>query len=493
MDKVRVKDGSLIQEILESTEWARDSLPYTDEFDSLHLRYSENSGETPTKHQFWRMLSNAAKSGGWKGKKRGESAPELTHQQEDVLRSLVAGKLGSRDGLAYSKEFAEIQSRFNSNTGLSLTEQQLWRAIGNVGKRSLRSDVEALATQAVDSLLLGIEHFNRPSERGRQVSILLMLDHACEMLLKAAILRRSGTIWNPKTGYSHSFEYCLNLATDDGQVKFLTEDERRTLRVLNALRDQAQHYLVDVSEQLLYTVAQGTVTLFADLMARLFGRLLCDSVPERVLPVSVNPPRDVNVLMDDEFTQLKKILKKGAVESKLSEPRLRSLVTIDRALNSQDVQVPESEMEELAKSIRTADDWRDVFKGIARVKLTADGTGVAMAIHITKREGMPVHLAQDGNVPQATIAIRKFNDTEFYCYSSKEMAVKIGISGPRTLALIRYLQLQDDPNCFREIRIGKSRHNMYSNNALAKLREALPGVDLNAVWKLCGQKSKKPR
>jgi hypothetical protein len=493
MAKAAVQHDSLIRTILESTEWTRDALPYTDEFDNLLQGYAEQSGEAPTKQQFWRMLSNAAKSGGWKGKKRGEPAPELSLQQEDVLRSLIAGKLGSQDGLAYTPEFAEIRSGFNSKTGLSLTDQQVWRAIGNVGKRSLRPDVEALAGQAVDSLLLGIEHFNRPSERGRQVSILLMLDHACEMLLKAAILQRSGTIRNPKTGYAHSFEYCLNLATDDGQLKFLSEDERRTLRVLNALRDQAQHYLVDVSEQMLYTVAQGTVTLVADLMARLFGRLLCNSVPERVLPISMNPPRDVNVLMDDEFNQLKKLLKKGASQPTLSEPRLRSMVTIDRALNLQEVQVTEEELAALAETVQAADDWRDVFKGIAHVQLSADGTGVAMAIHITKKGGIPVHLAQDGEVPQATIAVRKVNDTDFYCYSSTAMAKKIGVTGPRTVALIRYLKLQDDPNCFREIKIGKSRFKMYSNNALTKLREALPGVDLDVVWKQCGPKPKKPR
>lgn len=493
MAKATVSSDFLIREILESTEWTRDGLPYTDEFDSLFQRYTEQSRESPTKQQFWRMLSNAAKNGGWKGKKRGEPAPELTHQQEDALRLLIAGKLGRRDGLAYTVEFDEIRTGFNSKIGFDLTERQVWRAIGNIGKRSLRPDVEALISQAVDSLLLGIEHFNRPSERGRQVSILLMLDHACEMQLKAAVLQRSGAMRNPKTGYAHSFEHCLNLATDDGQLKFLSDDERRTLRVLNALRDQAQHYLVDVSEQMLYTVAQGTVTLFADMMARLFARLLCDLVPERVLPVSVNPPRDVNVLMDDEFSQLKKILKKGVNDQSLAEPRLRSMVTIDRALNLQEVHVTEAELAEVAETVQASDDWRDVFKGIAHVQLSADGTGVAMAIHITKKNGIPVHIVQDGEVPQATIAVRKVNDTDFYCLSSTAMAKKIGVTGPRAVALIRYLQLQDDPNCFREIKIGKSRFKMYSNNALVKLREALPDIDLEAVWKKCGPKPQKPR
>ena len=125
---------------------------------------------------------------------------------------------------------------------------------------------------------------------------------ARQMLLKAALLERSGDIRNPTNGFTHSIEYCLNKATNDGEIKFLSGDERQTFQVLNGLRDQAQHYLVDVSEQILYTVSQGAVTLFADLLPRLFGIPLCSRLPKRVLPISVNPPQDIHILMDDEFT-----------------------------------------------------------------------------------------------------------------------------------------------------------------------------------------------
>jgi hypothetical protein len=49
-----------------------------------------------------------------------------------------------------------------------------------------------LLEKATDSLLLGIEKFNCPFERGRVTSILIFLDHAFEMVLKAAILHRGG-------------------------------------------------------------------------------------------------------------------------------------------------------------------------------------------------------------------------------------------------------------------------------------------------------------
>lgn len=491
MAKATAVPADAIRFVLESTEMTRDALPYTDEFDRLYVEYAQASGEKLTKQQFWRKISNAAKRGGWKGKNRGEAAPELTLQQCDVLRSLAAGKLGSRDSLAYSSELDAILRRFNSATGLQLTQHQVWRLLCNLGKRSHKPDVEALLKQALDSLILGIEHFNRPSECGRIASILLMLDHGVEMLLKAAILDRGGDIRNPKNGFAHSIETCLNRAANDAQIKFLSDDERRTFQVLNGLRDQAQHYLVDVSEQILYTVAQGTVTLFAELLPRLFGRHLTDHLPKRVLPISVNPPQDIQVLMDDEFNQLKELLA-NRTGSTATEPRLRSLLAIDRALNLQPTQIPDDELQAAVETIQQSNKWEDVFKGISQVKLSADGTGVDVAIHITKKDGIPVRVARDGEDPQAVIAVRKINDTDFYCFNTTTLAKKVGLSAPKTLALIRYLNLQDDPDCFKRIVIGRSPFKMYSGNALSRLKDAVPEVDMDEVWRTHGPKPKKP-
>lgn len=52
----------------------------------------------------------------------------------------------------------------------------------------MRKEARLLLQRALDSLLLAIEHFNRPSDRGRTEAVLIHLDHSFEMLLKAAIL-----------------------------------------------------------------------------------------------------------------------------------------------------------------------------------------------------------------------------------------------------------------------------------------------------------------
>jgi hypothetical protein len=101
-----------------------------------------------------------------------------------------------------------------------------------------------LLEKAGDSLLLGIEKFNCPFERGRVTSVLIALDHAFEMLLKASTLQRGGRIRKRGAAETLGFDACVS----DGKVKFLTEEQAFTLQMLNGLRDAAQHHLIAIQE-----------------------------------------------------------------------------------------------------------------------------------------------------------------------------------------------------------------------------------------------------
>lgn len=62
----------------------------------------------------------------------------------------------------------------------------------------MRKEVRQLREKAVNGLVLSIDHFNRPWDRGRTEAVLILLDHAFEMLLKASIRHRSGKIRKPR-------------------------------------------------------------------------------------------------------------------------------------------------------------------------------------------------------------------------------------------------------------------------------------------------------
>ena len=52
----------------------------------------------------------------------------------------------------------------------------------------MKREAKLLLDKACDALVLSIELFNRPHERGRVCGTLIQLDHGFEMLMKAAIL-----------------------------------------------------------------------------------------------------------------------------------------------------------------------------------------------------------------------------------------------------------------------------------------------------------------
>src|SRR3989442_545353 len=88
----------------------------------------------------------------------------------------------------------------------------------------MKREARLLLSKAVDSLILSIEHFNRPWDRGRVDAVLILLDHSFEMLLKAAILHRGGAIRRPREKQTIGFDESLRKALSDSSVQFLKQE-----------------------------------------------------------------------------------------------------------------------------------------------------------------------------------------------------------------------------------------------------------------------------
>ena len=173
----------------------------------------------------------------------------------------------------------------------------------------LKKNVAPLLERAIESLTLSIELFNRPAEIGRSHGVLILLQHSFEMLLKSMILQSTGSIHGKGEKYTYGFDKCLSVASE--QLKLTTSDERATLSILDAQRDQAAHYYINISEDVLYVHAQSGVTLFDTLLRKSFSKQLADFLPSRVLPVSTRPPRDLSVLLNSELAEVDRLLAKG--------------------------------------------------------------------------------------------------------------------------------------------------------------------------------------
>jgi hypothetical protein len=171
----------------------------------------------------------------------------------------------------------------------------------------MKKEARLLLEKAVDSFVLSIEHFNRPSNLGRTSTVLILMDHSFEMLLKASILHKGGRIRKPRERQTIGFAECVRAGLD-GRVKFLDSDQALTLQMINSLRDAAQHHLIDVSESQFYMHAQSGVTLFRDILKDIFTQELSTRMPERVLPVSTTPPATLSALFDNEISVIQKLL-----------------------------------------------------------------------------------------------------------------------------------------------------------------------------------------
>jgi len=171
----------------------------------------------------------------------------------------------------------------------------------------MRKEVKILLGKSIDSLVLAVEHFNRPWDRGRQEAVLILLDRSFELFLKAIIRHKGGKIRDKGSSETYGFDKCVRKCVSEATVKCLSEVEALTIQILNSLRDAAQHYILDISENQLYMYAQAGITLFNDKLIQVFGQKLSDHIPERVLPVTTTPPTSLGSLINKEFKEIKKL------------------------------------------------------------------------------------------------------------------------------------------------------------------------------------------
>ena len=349
----------------------------------------------------------------------------------------------------------------------------------------MKREANHLLTRAVNSLVLAIEHFNRPHDRGRREVVLILIDHAFEMLLKSAILFRGGRIRKRRADNTLGFEGCVNACLRDPKVRFLKNEEADTLRIVNNLRDGAQHHFVLLSEQELYMAIQAAVTLFDDVMSRVFNRRLSDQLPLRVLPISTKPPMDFPTVMDEEVASIRGLLTDGSRRRTEARARLRTIALIDAAVRQDPRHPSDAELNHKLKQL-PSEDWRKVFPGAASLTFTSDGGGTPISLRLSKTDGIPVRLVKEGDNSATTVAIKNVDAHSFYKLSSTAVAKEVGLSRPRALAVVRFLRLQDDEECFKVFQFGKTTIRRYSPTAVSKIKAALPGLDMAKVWEQFG-------
>ncbi|HQO64442.1 MAG TPA: hypothetical protein PK528_12595 [Syntrophorhabdus sp.] len=350
----------------------------------------------------------------------------------------------------------------------------------------MKKEVRFLRTKAIESLILSIEIFNRPSDVGRTHGVLIFLDHAFEMLLKAAILHRGGRIREPRAKQTIGFDACVRKAFSDANIKFLSDNQTLTAQMINSLRDAAQHHILDISEQHLYIQSQAGLSLFRDVFKIVFDEELMAYLPMRVLPLSTTPPIDLATLFDNETKEVKNLLAPGVRRHTEAEAKLRSLAIVEKSLNGEKIQPSIGELRHIASEITSGGKlWNEIFPCVATVVLTANGYGPSIDLRISKT-GMPIQLVKEGTPGAAVVAVKRVDELSFYNLSRDNLAEKVNLSGPKTTAIIRFLKLQSDSECYKRFIIGKTQFNRYSQKAIIAINKALEKYKIEDIWKSHG-------
>lgn len=347
----------------------------------------------------------------------------------------------------------------------------------------MKREARLLLNKASDSLLLGIELFNRPHNRGRVSGSLILLDHAFEILLKAAILHRGGLIRERRAKETIGFDVCVRRALSNGKIKFLTEEQALLLQAINGLRDAAQHHLLEISEGQLYMHAQAGVTLFRDILLSVFDKDIRDYLPSRVLPISTSPPTDIAALFDTEVTEIRKLLNPTRRRHVEAEAKLRPLAILDATITGEKGQPSKGDLRRIGRELLAGKKWQDVFRGASAIEITVDGSGPGISLRLSKKEGIPINLVPEGTPGGSVVAIRRVDELGYYSLGAKLLAEKLNMTTPKVVAVVDHLRLRKDPDCYKEFRIGKSVFKRYSPKAMDRIKSCLEHTSVYEIWK----------
>jgi hypothetical protein len=147
------------------------------------------------------------------------------------------------------------------------------------------------------------------------------------------------------------------------------------------------------------------------------------------------------------------------------------------------LQPDDAQLQALAAKVKGGSTWEVLFPGVAALQITTQGHGPSLDLRITKKEGIPVQVVAEGTPGATVIAIKRVDELAFYNLSSTQLAVHLGITAPRTVALIRFAKIEGDTDAFKLVAIGKSSFKRYSQKALDTLKKVFASADMEAVWR----------
>ena len=123
-----------------------------------------------------------------------------------------------------------------------------------------------------------------------------------------------------------------------------------------------------------------------------------------------------------------------------------------------------------------------MFPGVSFIEISPTGDGPTLSLRLTKKEGIPVALVPQGTPGASVVAVRRVDELGFYNLGATELAKQVGLTVNQLVAVVRYLSLYKNADCFKEVTIGKSKFKRYSQKAVPLIVDALKEKPIAEIW-----------
>lgn len=328
---------------------------------------------------------------------------------------------------------------------------------------------EQLKQKSIDGFLNCVERFNSPREQGRVDAVLILLGHACEMLLKSALVHNGINIYSGKHS-TLSLMDCVNEFSSDGRVPILLEEHIRALRIISSLRNHAQHLQgFFIPEEMLYYCASNGIQIFQIVMNSVHGENPDKFMPPRVLSFAKHVPMDIVNIVTKGAAD---IMRGSAHKNKERlTATMRGLATVESAIGGKEIIPSKNQVERLLVKIshNPGSGIDVIFPMIASTKKISKS--VEIPTSEMKEGDRPITIVPDGD-PTAERVIYQNKSVPgdvFHRFIMKDIQLKIGVNQLEARALEYSLGLRGKQKYHRTGRYGE---NFYSEEALDAMSKA---------------------
>ncbi|EKA46297.1 hypothetical protein PACI27_1230 [Pseudomonas aeruginosa CI27] len=299
------------------------------------------------------------------------------------------------------------------------------------------------------------------------------------MLTKALLVQKGQSVFDKEKGTSIGIEKALNIAQSQG---WISAAQAGAVRVIDAMRDQAQHWMIVVPEDTLYINARALITVLDEVLTEHFGDTLADNLPVRVLPLSTQALPDFLMLVNREYAQIRELLAPGRRARDEARGRITALLAMEAHV-SEEVAVSKRDLDRIEEAIKGNTPVEQIFPRLMTLATNVEGEGPTIRVRITRAADAPAVRFVSGDDPEGAAAIREVDLQKKYHWSPSALAEKLGLTINKAKAVRDFLHIDEDPANVMVFEFGSQKHPRYSDNALRALREAITPELVEEAWR----------